>query len=989
MAFSRILNLDFETYSATDLLKHGMYRYMEDPQFEIMLCSYSFDGGPVKNVDLMQKRHLPPRQRIPAELLQALEDPTCLKRAQNAPFEMNGSRVFFGIEIDPRCWKCTMIQAGSCGLPFALEAAGRILKINEQKDGNGYALIKYFCMPCVPTIVNGGRTRNLPEHDKSKWDQFKRYCDQDVRSEISVAKEVDFLIQPDFEHELWCLDYVINSTGIKVDLNLIHNALKLNFDFRERLTKELFNTTGITKPNAVKQIIKWLEEEEDIEGEIVSLKKDNIPAVLRKLTSDKSKRVLEIRQQMSKTSVKKYSTMLAYVCKDGRIRGLFQFLGANRTGRWAGRGLQFHNLPKSKLSDYLLNAAREMVLNADGELLECIFGAIPDTLSQLIRTAFIAEEGYEFPVSDFKSIEARVISWLANETWRLDVFAGDGKIYEATGARMFSIPIEEVTKGSTYRDAAKVGELACGFNGGIDALVRMCLTYKIEIPDDLMKPFDKNGHDTNLIVENWRTANPKIVKLWKAMQKAAIMCIQNGTRIMLTDIRNYDGSVMVDTERGLYFEYVKGHMLIRLPSGRRLCYWNASLEDGKYGKEVIYYGLNQVTKQWCKQRTYGGKLTENCWAAGTKILTNNGWLSIETITDKHLIWDGFEWVSNQGAIDNGIQETINLNGLGVTPDHKILTDHGWKNASSCDRYNRTTVQLPDGSKFLGLRWQKIFMECKMHLRQVGNSIGLRVKKIADKILRMPIEIWNRRKEYETWNDQPSGILGLAINDRSMSASNASSLRKLWSTWNIRLRKMENISWILGGYGGRLQTSVNTGSDKCEWKLREIELSVGDLYYSGEQSAEKYVHQYPERPNDSCIGIGPIRDKENNALLSDKTGGIGTFSIRQTGLYQNVYDIVNCGPRHQYVVMDGFGIPFIAHNCVQAIARDCLASGLINLHRAGIRIPAHVHDESVPEVKKGSITLERVNELMCKKVRWMKDLPLEADGFKSDYYRKEA
>jgi len=812
MTFTRTINLDFETYSATDLLKHGMYRYMEDPQFEIMLVSYSFDGGPVKSVDLMQKRHLPPRQRIPAELLQALEDPTCLKRAQNAPFEMNASKIFFEIDIDPRCWKCTMIQAGSCGLPFALEAVGRILKINEQKDGNGYALIKYFCMPCAPTIVNGGRTRNLPEHDRVKWDQFKRYCDQDVRSEISVAKEVDFLVQPDFEHELWCLDYVINSTGIKIDLNLIHNALKLNFDFRERLTKELFDMTGITKPNAVKQIIKWLEEEEDIEGEIVSLKKDNIPAVLRKLTSDKSKRVLEIRQQMSKTSVKKYSTMLAYVCKDGRIRGLFQFLGANRTGRWAGRGLQFHNLPKSKLSDYLLNAAREMVLNADGELLEIIFGAIPDTLSQLIRTAFIAEEGYEFPVSDFKSIEARVISWLANETWRLDVFAGDGKIYEATAARMFNVPIAAVTKGSVYRDGGKIGELSCiafgelvltdqglvrieyilpehkvwdgenwvnhggliwrgrkhvvnyegltatpdhrvwvdgltkpidfkeaytegwlltqtaenekpikiehgglpfsrggdwhdigvrdtfdllncgpnnrftvsdklvhncGFGGGVDAIIRMSLSQKIEIPEDILG-------DIHI---NWRKANPKIVKMWKAAQRAAVICIETGARIMLTDIRDYDGNILVDTERGIAFEFVKGHMLIRLPSGRRLCYWNAGLEDGKFGKEVIYYGLNQVTKQWCKQRTYGAKICENF--------------------------------------------------------------------------------------------------------------------------------------------------------------------------------------------------------------------------------------------------------------------------------------------------------------TQAIARDCLASGLINLHRAGIRIPAHVHDEAVPEIRKGSITLQRINELMCKKVRWMKDLPLDADGYTGIYYKKES
>lgn len=619
----RTLSIDIETFSSVDLKSAGMYKYAESENFEIMLFSYSVNNDPEPVcIDFTSKKHLTRDKQLPGPVYRDLTDPNVIKIAFNAPFEMTCIEAYFGITLKAEQWDCTMKRSAMAGLPLSLEQVGKALKLSIQKDNMGSALIRYFCIPCKPTIVNNNRTRNYPSDAPDKWLQFQKYCNQDVRSEMAVAKAIEFLEIPEAENKLWVLDQKINKRGIKVDLQFIHNALKMNEHFRKDLTAEALKISGIEKMSSVKQITEWLKVEEDVE--ITSLSKENMPAVLKKISGDRAKRILEIRGELTKTSIKKYDAMLRCICADGRIRGLFQFYGANRTGRWAGRLVQMQNLTKNKMNDRLLAFARQWVVEYDPEMITMVFGSIPDTLSQLIRTSFIAEPDCEYEICDYSAIEARVISWYANEEWRLQVFRKDGRIYEATAARMFGVPIEHCTKGNPsyvakYRDVAKIAELACGFQGGVNAFIRMVASQKVELPEEMFEP----------AIKDWRLANPKIVKLWKAMQKAAVLAIQKGVPVKISEMREYTGEKLVDIDYGVHFKMVKNCLLMVLPSGRSLVYWDAKLEEGQYGPVVTYWGLNQETKQWQKIDTYGGKFCENLTQATARDILANGLMNLD------------------------------------------------------------------------------------------------------------------------------------------------------------------------------------------------------------------------------------------------------------------------------------------------------------------------------------------------------------------------
>lgn len=569
-----ILRIDIETYSSVDLLKCGVYKYVDSPDFEILLFGYAFDDEPVQIIDLLDF------EDIPQLVLTALTAPEITKQAFNAAFERTCIAKHFGIPMLAEQWRCTAVHALYLGLPNYLEGVGNVLDVAVKKDTAGKALIKYFSVPCKPTKVNGGRTRNYPHHASEKWEAYKAYCGQDVESEREISRVLDKHPVPESEWQLWVLDQQINDRGVQLDPLLVENAIACDEQYKKKLMAEAIDLTGLSNPNSGAQMKTWLLETEGIEVE--SLTKDTVPLLMDEVDSEVAKRVLELRQELSKTSVKKYQAMQRAICNDGRVRGLLQFYGAGRTGRWAGRLVQVQNLPRNYLSD--LGLARELLLEGNYELLELLFESVSDVLSQLIRTAFIASVANRFRVADFSAIEARVIAWLADEVWRLDVFNGHGKIYEASAAQMFKLPIDEVSKDDRQR--GKVAELALGYGGGPNALIAMGALDK-GMQEEELQP----------LVDAWRAASPNIKKFWKDAERTAVQAVEvPGKEWKL--------------HHGISFQMTGGTLFCRLPSGRKLAYYKPRLEQGTYGKQLSYEGVNDK-KQWARLRTYGGKLVEN------------------------------------------------------------------------------------------------------------------------------------------------------------------------------------------------------------------------------------------------------------------------------------------------------------------------------------------------------------------------------------------
>lgn len=572
------LHIDIETYCDLDVSDVGVYRYAEDDSFKIILFAYSFDGEPVTVIDCSNDEY--PGESIPARVWKALTDPSILKIAHNANFEYVCIETFYGVGLDLKQWFCTMIAAAYLGLPLGLDKVGQVLGLSEQKDARGKSLITFFCKPCKPTKKNGGRTLNLPEHDPEKWDEFKEYNAQDVRTEKEIYAYVSrFPGLPEEEREYWILDQIINATGITVDREFIEAAIETNKRFTKDVHDEIVNLTGVDNPNSLPQLKRWLFQE--LGYEVHSLGKDYLTdAIDGALLPKHVERVLRLRQFASKTSIAKYDTMLAYAQKDGRIRGLLQFYGANRTGRFSGRGVQVQNL-KRTLKKGLLTA-REAVVKGIADLL---YDDVPDVISKLTRTALVASEGCSLVVSDFAAIEARVVAWLAGEDWVLDVFNTHGKIYEATAANMFNVPLEMITKESDLRAKGKVATLALGYQGATGALITM---------GALREGLDEA--ELPALVSAWRSANPRIVKLWREVEGAAKHVIKNKTSYVLR--KPYCT---------IKFSYDRGYLFIELPSGRRLAYYGAAVDKGR----LSYWGIDQTKKIWCKQDTYGGSLVEN------------------------------------------------------------------------------------------------------------------------------------------------------------------------------------------------------------------------------------------------------------------------------------------------------------------------------------------------------------------------------------------
>lgn len=573
------LHIDIETYSPEALADCGVHRYAEHPDFRILLFAYAFGDGPVTVIDLASGVSLP------APVRRALTDPKVIKVAHNAAFERTCIGAMLGQTLDPHQWECTMIQCARCGLPMSLGEAAKALGLEAQKMTEGKKLIKQFCTYHeAPSRLFGNQAGPMrPSDDPEGWETFKEYCRRDVEVEREIDKALEWLKPTEAERELYAIDQTINDRGVKIDLRLVDNAVKMDTIYKARLNVEAQRITGLANPNSRNQLKNWINERTRLDMD--TLRKDDLPDIKKATDDEEVLRVLDIRAELNKTSTTKYETMQKVVGKDGRVRGLLQHHGT-RTGRWAGRLVQMQNLPQNHISD--LDLARQIVKEGDLDTLELCYGNVPDTLSQLIRTAFVAPEGHTFAVCDFSAIEARVLAWLAGEEWVLEVFRGHGKIYEATAAQMYGVPIEEITKTDPRRQKGKIAVLALGYGGGTGALAAMGGTRMGLTEDDMAG-----------IVDDWRKANPHIVKTWSKLETAVKRCATTGI----------DQSTC-----GLIFHRrpEDGTLTITLPSGRLLCYRNMTLGTNRWGKESLkFQGTNSTTKRWEWIETYGGKLTEN------------------------------------------------------------------------------------------------------------------------------------------------------------------------------------------------------------------------------------------------------------------------------------------------------------------------------------------------------------------------------------------
>jgi DNA polymerase len=939
----KFMSIDIETYSDIDINKAGVYRYVDTDAFKILLFAYSVDGGPVQLIDLTRG------DSIPKEIVKALSDKSVTKWAYNANFERVALSRFLGMPtgqyLDPEGWKCSMVWAATLGLPMGLAKVGEVLALDKQKMSEGRGLIYKFCKPDKKT-----GQRVMPEEFPEDWETFRRYNIRDVETEMGIQKMISpFPCSDELWQEYWT-DQRINDRGVEVDLTLAKNAVAMDAEISENLMEKMRSLTGIDNPRSTSQLDMWLREHG---CDMVSLGKKDVAQVIEETDDPLIRKVLSLRLLIAKSSVKKYTKMLDATCSDGRARGMFQFYGAMRTGRFAGRLLQLQNLPQNHIEN--IELVRELARRGDLEALSVMFDSVPDILSQLIRTAFVAREGSRFIVADFSAIEARVIAWLAGEEWRMQAFAEGKDIYCASASAMFGVPVVKHGINGELRQKGKVAELACGYGGSVGAL----------------KAFgaDKMGlteTEMQSIVDNWRASSPRIVQLWWNVDRAIKQTLEDGT---------------THRTHGLMFSLQKGILFIRLPSGRSLVYVKPRLIDGK----ITYEGVSS-NKGWARLESYGPKFVENCLAEGTQVLTDRGWIEIQNVTTKDALWDGEQWVSHEGLINKGIQEVINIDGALMTPDHKVLTQEGWKNAPSCKGLKRYEVKQPNSDRVRRVEREEIPVEGKMRLwERVHHDCRAFFRRKAE-ILRLLERKANKHCKRNPQALQTPFIPCLAFNEGTLHGSYSSSLGQLWRQGNQSLRQMARIiREFLGGYVTNLPERANAGQNRREWELHSRELQMGGLQNPVQKQTSKYTDRYTLGQDNCERGCRSFRNRGHNAPLQNTAWLDDRYLVRKTGLKKQVYDLKNAGPNHRFTIKTEAG-PMIVHNCVQAISRDLLLNAMKQVG-PDARICMHIHDELVIEAD-DSVKLDDVCKKMALVPEWAEGLLLRADGYETKFYLKD-
>lgn len=956
----RTLAIDLETYSSNNI-KYSVYKYVEAPDFEILLFAYAFDDDPVRVVDLVQG------ETLPDDVKAALYDKDVLKTAFNANFEINCLRKYFP-DLPEEQWECDRILSLYNSYPPHLAAVAKAMHFDEdrQKDTRGKALIRYFCLPCKPTKANGGRTRNYPKDAPDKWDIFKEYNRQDVVVERAIRDKLVNLRPPDFDHENWLIDQAINRNGIMVNQALVDNAIRLSGEYREKLLARATEITGLDNPNSPLQVKGWLEER--LGCAVDSLSKAAVADMLAEDIPGDVREMLIIRQKISKSSIKKYDAMRMAACQDSRIRGMFQFYGAARTGRFAGRIVQLQNLPRNSMPD--LDLARNMVLDGDLEALEMCYDDVQDVLSQLIRTALEAPPGKRFIVADFSAIEARVIAWLAGEEWEMKAFAEGKDIYCATASAMFGVPVVKHGVNGELRQKGKVAVLACGYGGGIGALKAMGAD-KMGLTDD----------ELQTVVRKWREASPHIVKLWADVENAAMNAVSG----IPTTIK----------QKNLHFHVEDDALYIELPSGRHLVYLHPHLGQNRFGSDAILYtglgGSKTTAGRWGTLETYGGKLVENCLAQGTLVLTDRGLVPIEKVSKDTLVWDGVSFVRHEGAINKGLQDCITVEGLSMTPDHQVLTEKGWMPCVETQGLNWADVRLPHSHQASRKheRWE-IEMAVPLRLRPPEKSGRIRPEKEKTfyKVMRLHERTFDWPRRNHPRIVAPPHLGGVALIKTAMPEPACASLQELRGPRHNGLQTLaRKFPEFPGRYGAIIQARTPVRPDRQQQRLFAGKLSLGYTKGKRQEQADKSsraVLRQDDKRTSRRVG-----NRHDNAMLSTGPQLASGIVINKTKCKKRVYDIRNCGPRHRFAVYDPETKKVrLVHNCVQAIARDCLCAAMKRLTDAGYKICAHIHDEVILEMPEGKGSLDDAVRIMCQNESWNEGLVMNADGFEAKYYQKD-
>ena len=956
----RTLAIDLETYSSNDI-KYSVYKYVEAPDFEILLFAYAFDDDPVRVVDLAQG------ETLPDDVKAALYDKDVLKTAFNANFEINCLRKYFP-DLPEEQWECDRILSLYNSYPPHLAAVAKAMHFDEdrQKDTRGKALIRYFCLPCKPTKANGGRTRNYPKDAPDKWEIFKEYNRQDVVVERAIRDKLVNLRPPDFEHENWLIDQAINRNGIMVNQTLVDNAIRLSGEYREKLLARAMGITGLDNPNSPLQVKGWLEKR--LGRAVDSLSKAAVADMLAEDIPSDVREMLSIRQKISKSSIKKYDAMRMAACQDSRIRGMFQFYGAARTGRFAGRIVQLQNLPRNSMPD--LDLARSMVLDGDLDTLELCYDDVQDVLSQLIRTALKAPPGKRFIVADFSAIEARVIAWLAGEEWEMKAFAEGKDIYCATASAMFGVPVVKHGVNGELRQKGKVATLACGYGGGIGALKAMGAD-KMGLSDD----------ELQTVVRKWREASPHIVKLWADVENAAMNAVSG----IPTTIK----------QKNLHFHVEDDALYIELPSGRHLVYLHPHLGQNRFGSDAILYtglgGSKTTAGRWGTLETYGGKLAENCLAQGTLVLTDRGLSPVEKVSKDMLIWDGISFVRHEGVINKGLQDCITLDGLSMTPDHRVLTEKGWMPCVETQGLNWADVRLPHRHQ-AGRKHERGETEMAVPLRLRPPEKSGRIRPEKEKAFYKVMWLHERAFDWPRRNHPrivaPPHLGGVALIKTAMPESACASLQELRGPRHNGLQTLaRKFPEFPGRYGAIIQARTSVRPDRQQQRLFAGKLSLGYTKGKRQEQADKSSRTVL-RQDDKRTSRG-VGNRHDNAMLSTGPQLASRIVINKTKCKKRVYDIRNCGPRHRFAVYDPETKKVrLVHNCVQAIARDCLCAAMKRLTDAGYKICAHIHDEVILEMPEGQGSLDDAVRIMCQNESWNEGLVMNADGFEAKYYQKD-
>jgi len=955
------LAIDLETFSSVDIRSAGMYKYVQSDDFEILLCAYSINGTPVECFEW--SADTAEAQLFRDVLTTYLLNPEYLKSAFNAPFEIACLSKALGVDLDASQWSCTMAKAAQVGLPLSLEQVASMLKLSEQKDTKGKALIKYFCMPCKATKANGGGTRNLPEHAPEKWEAFKEYCRQDVVTEQAVRTKIDFFEVPPMEVEIWNLDQKINRTGILIDPLLVRNAIRLDLEYKEKITAEAVTLTGLDNPNSVAQLKRWLETET---GEAVeSLDKKALPELLASASSDTVREMLRLRGELSKTSVKKYAAMMKARGTDNRIRGLLQYYGANRTGRWAGRLVQVQNLRQNHIVD--LDTARDLVKAGDLDILEMCFGNVPDTLSQLIRTAFVARPGSRFIVADFSAIEARVIAWLAGEKWRLDVFNTHGKIYEASAAQMFKVPIESVTKGSDLRGKGKVAELACIAEG------------QLVITDKGLTPIEKV------------TTKHKVFDGVEFVKHDGV--IFKGYKKVIT----YDGLTATEdhevfiygTNRTVQFGYAAASGLriaIERHSGQSIRE-RRNNRTGKAMEEKLAkpYGINEVPK-------LRARVVDRLFQSSTRkierlpkmLTTSQNTALVRPATygsEATLRKSERPWISELRSKGNRISIRFNtfrgslltrkrakrLQGIGTGPYRQLQALRTWEPAlrTSPNESRQPTklaytsmetgtlaVQRNDGSAndyarlFEGANYTKRERSGKSETQKLANDSGeVRVYDILNAGPRNRFVVSGCLVHNCGYQGGPGALIAMGALDMGLKEEDLPGIIKAWRNANKKI-----VRYWYDVQDAAIE-AVETGATVA---LRNVKFyTKKNIFFIELPSGRRLCYLRPA-----------IRDGKYGKII----------------VYEGMDQTTKKWGRQ-----DTYGGKLV-ENIVQAVARDLLAHALISLDKAGFSVVMHVHDEAVIEEPVRSA--EEVSRIMATGPEWAKGLPLTADSYETFYYKKD-